>query len=181
MELILISSSKLKIMLSEEDMKKYNIECEGGCALRRGLAPVLERAHLDCGFDIDSGRLLVQVFPSRKGGCEMFVTRVAQKNEKGGSGEASVCLLESLGGLLALCRILKARGIGAESSAYALGGMRYALVLPELDRSSPLPLGAAVISEYGEICDNENAEGYINEHARVIVEKNAVARLAEFC
>jgi negative regulator of genetic competence, sporulation and motility len=142
---------------------------------------VLERACLDCGFDIDSGRLLVQVFPSRRGGCEMFVTRVAQKNEKEGRGEALVCLLDSPGSMLALCRTLKARGMGAESSAYLIGDKRYALVLPELDRDAPLPLNASVLCEFGEICNNENLEGYINEHARVIFSDDAVARLAEFC
>ncbi len=34
MELILISNSKLKIMLSAEDMKKYNIECDKSEAKR---------------------------------------------------------------------------------------------------------------------------------------------------
>ena len=180
MELILISNSKLKIMLSAEDMKEYNIECEGGCALRQGLAPVLERARLDCGFDTASGRLLVQVFPSRKGGCEMFVTRVAQKNEREARAPASVCLFDSLGDMTSLCGVLKARGIGEMSSAYRIGERRYALVLPELDRDEALPLSAAVISEFGERCECENVEGYINEHATPIFKNNAVALLADF-
>lgn len=181
MELIVISNSKLKIMLSAEDMKKYNIECDGASALRCGFRPVLERAHLDCGFDIDSGRLLVQVFPSRKGGCEMFVTRAPLESAKSPATDASVCIFDGIGAMSRLCRVLKHRGYGAGSSAYELGRGAYALILPEFDRDEPLPLGAAVISEFGCRRDCENIEGYIKEHARAIFKENAVARLAEFC
>lgn len=182
MELILISNSKLKIMLSAEDMKKYNIKCDGECALRRGFAPVLERAHDDCGFDIDSGRLLVQIFPSREGGCEMFITRVAQER-RGQEGDGyrpmpSVCILRTVGDLTALCRVLWGRGYGVRSSAYALSEGVYALILPELDRDECLPLEACVINEYGERRDCENIEGYIKEHARPIFIDDAVRRLA---
>ena len=180
MELILISNSKLKIMLSAEDMKKYNIECDGASALRRGFKPVLERAHLDCGFDIDSGRLLVQVFPSRTGGCEMFVTRVALESGKECENDASVCIFDSIGKMSRLCEILRSRGYGTGSSAYELGKNAYALILPEFDRDEALPLGAAVISEFGYRRDCENIEGYIKEHARVIIADDAVAKLADF-
>ena len=179
MELILISNSKLKIMLSAEDMKKYNIECDGGSALRQGFKPVLERAHDDCGFDIESGRLLVQVFPSRGGGCEMFVTRVALSGGDGLS-DASVCIFENMQSMVALCRILHVRGLGRESEAYALPEGAFALILPEFDRDERLPLEAAVINEFGYRRDCEKIEGYIKEHARAIFPDNAVARLADF-
>ncbi len=181
MELILISNSKLKIMLSAEDMKEYNIECDGESALKRGFKPVLERAHEDCGFDIESGRLLVQVFPSREGGCEMFITRVAisgNKEEKDYTSP-SVCILRTASDLLSLCRALSARGFGAGSSAYAMKEGVFALILPEFDRDERLPLEAAVIGEFAERRDCDNIEGYIKEHARPIFERDAVARLAE--
>lgn len=181
MELILISNSKLKIMLSAEDMKRYNIECDGETALRRGFKPVLDMARRDCGFESEGGRLLVQVFPSRGGGCEMFITRVALESGKERARDASVCIFESVETMSRLCRVLRERGYGKESSAYAVSPSAYALILPEFDRDDPLPLGAAVISEFGYRRDCENIEGYIKEHARVIVEGNAVARLAEFC
>ena len=178
MELILISNSKLKIMLSAEDMKKYNIECDGGSALRQGFKPVLERAHDDCGFDIESGRLLVQVFPSRGGGCEMFVTRVALTGSETAT-DASVCIFDCLGAMISLCRVLHSRGFGRESEAYALPEGSFALILPEFDRDERLPLEATVINEFGYRRDCERIEGYIKEHARLIFADNAVARLAE--
>ena len=179
MELILISNSKLKIMLSAEDMKKYNIECDGGSALRQGFKPVLEIAHDDCGFDIESGRLLVQVFPSRGGGCEMFVTRVASSCTDR-MRDASVCIFDSIQSMVSLCRVLHSRGLGKESEAYALPEGAFALILPELDRDEKLPLEAAVIGEFGYRRDCERIEGYIKEHARAIFAENAVQRLADF-
>ena len=178
MELILISNSKLKIMLSAEDMKKYNIECDGGSALRQGFKPVLERAHDDCGFDIESGRLLVQVFPSRGGGCEMFVTRVALTGTES-AVDASVCIFDSMQAMISLCRVLHGRGFGRESEAYALPEGAFALILPEFDRDERLPLEATVINEFGYRRDCERIEGYIKEHARMIFGDDAVARLAE--
>ncbi len=179
MELILISNSKLKIMLSAEDMKKYNIECDGESALRRGFKPVLERAHDDCGFDIESGRLLVQVFPSRGGGCEMFVTRVAISSGTH-ENDASVCIFDSMQSMIALCGVLRERGFGKKSEAYLLPEGAFALILPEFDRDEGLPLEAAVINEFGYRRDCEKIEGYIKEHARAIFTENAVERLAEF-
>ncbi len=179
MELILISNSKLKIMLSAEDMKKYNIECDGESALRHGFKPVLEMAHGECGFDIESGRLLVQVFPSRGGGCEMFVTRVAlSPGER--ENDASVCIFDSMQAMISLCRVLHTRGFGKNSGVYALPEGAFALILPEFDRDERLPLDAAVINEFGYRRDCEKIEGYIKEHARPIFTDNAVARLAEF-
>ena len=180
MELILISNSKLKIMLSAEDMKKYNIECDGESALRRGFKPVLEMAHNDCGFDIESGRLLVQVFPSRGGGCEMFVTRVALSSGIK-ENDASVCIFDTIQSMIALCLILHTRGLGKNSGAYALPEGAFALILPEFDRDERLPLEAAVINEFGCRRDCEKIEGYIKEHARAIFAENAVQRLSEFC
>jgi hypothetical protein len=82
--------------------------------------------------------------------------------------------------MIGLCRILRGRGYGDGSSAYEVGKGAYALILPEFDRDEPLPLGAAVISEFGYRRDCENIEGYIKEHARAIFADDAVARLAEF-
>ncbi len=182
MELILISNSKLKIMLSAEDMKMYNIECDGESTLHRGFRPVLERAKLDCGFDIESGRLLVQVFPSRGGGCEMFVTRAPLGSGKDGKSERgpSVCIFKTACDLSSVCRILNLRGYGKDSSAYALEEGVFALFLPEFDPDEKLPLGAAVIEEFGQRRDPEDLEGYIKEHARTIFLSDAVALLSEF-
>ncbi len=78
MELILISNTKLKIMLSESDMKKYHIGSESDCAqgsTRRAIRTLLECAKDQIGFNTDGEEIFVQLYTSKKGGCELFVTK----------------------------------------------------------------------------------------------------------
>lgn len=78
MELILISSSKLKIMLDETDMKQYNIGDETDCAqiaTRKAIRSILDRARERIGFNTEGSEIFVQLYTSKKGGCELFVTK----------------------------------------------------------------------------------------------------------
>lgn len=78
MELILISNTKLKIMLSEEDMTQYNIGGETDCSeptTRRAIRSLLECARDQIGFNTDGEEIFVQLYTSKRGGCELFVTK----------------------------------------------------------------------------------------------------------
>ena len=78
MELILISKSKLKIMLDEKDMKEYNIGDETDCAqaeTRRAIRTILDRAKDQIGFNTEGAEIFVQLYTSKHGGCELFVTK----------------------------------------------------------------------------------------------------------
>ncbi len=80
MELIMISESKLKIMLTSEDMKEYSLDCKTlsyeNTETRRAFWSILDEAKHRTGFDAASERVFVQVYPSKKGGCEMYVTKL---------------------------------------------------------------------------------------------------------
>ncbi len=169
MELILISKSKLKIMLDALDMKKYRIETDTVTAMRRGFRPVLEKAGAECGFDIKSGRLIIKVFPSRDGGCEMFVTRVVDSSAMGelefervGECDEMVYLFPSLSTLISACVVLSARGYNDESLAYALEDGRCALILPR-PKEDGLGGTLSVLNEYGERVSDGSASLYIKE------------------
>ena len=182
MELILISKSKLKIMLSADDMKTYNIECDGDTAFRRGFRPVLERARRDCGFESEGGRLLVQIFPSRGGGCEMFITRVAPDNERETvrRRERCVMIFPGAGELVSVCALLQSRGYCGESSAFSFKTGACALLVEDFDPDGALPLWAAT-AEYGEKRKGKEIEAYIKEHGMPIFDRNAVTKLSAFC
>ena len=78
MELILISNTKLKIMLDESDMRKYHIESECDCAessTRKAIRSLLECAKDQIGFNTDGEEIFVQLYTSKQGGCELFVTK----------------------------------------------------------------------------------------------------------
>ena len=78
MELILINESKLKIMLDEQDMKEYNIGDESDCShfeTRKAIRDILDRARDEIGFNTEGAEIFVQLYSSKKGGCELFVTK----------------------------------------------------------------------------------------------------------
>ncbi len=80
MELIVISDSKLKIMLTAPDMIRYKLE--GSCKdctdvkTRAAFRHIFDDARREIGFDTEGERLFVQMYASREGGCEIFVTKL---------------------------------------------------------------------------------------------------------
>lgn len=80
MELIKISSSQLKIMLSSEDMDSFDLDCADADRntpkAREAFKRILKKAKEMSGFDIGSEKLFIQLYPSRSGGCELFVSKI---------------------------------------------------------------------------------------------------------
>lgn len=84
MELIVISTTKLKVMLSAEDMEKYEFDplCSGDITSRKAFRKILKEVREQCGFDAIGDRVLVQYYPSKRGGCEMFVTKLTETEKE---------------------------------------------------------------------------------------------------
>ena len=80
MELIPISMTKLKIMLTAPDMLHYELQGKDlSCVdahTRRAFRHVLDDAHAQIGFDTRGEKLFIQLYASRDGGCELFVTKL---------------------------------------------------------------------------------------------------------
>lgn len=82
MELIVINQSKLKIMLTPPDMQRYELCAEQmDCAdeqTRRAFRHIFDDARDRIGFETAGEKLLVQLYTSREGGCEIFVTKLGE-------------------------------------------------------------------------------------------------------
>ncbi len=96
MELIVISDSQIKLTLTPEDLDRYPPDAEEGALLRailRDAAGIGTRNHasaaLPAGFADRGGRLFVQMYPSRRGGCELFVTRLLPAASLSGDAHSS--------------------------------------------------------------------------------------------
>lgn len=80
MELIVISESKLKIMLSAPDMEHYNLQTlrryGTDADTRAAFRKIFEDARTEIGFDTQGERLFIQLYDSLEGGCEIFVTKL---------------------------------------------------------------------------------------------------------
>ncbi len=85
MELIIIDESRLKIMLTPTDMRHYDLPSTemttAGASTRRAFRHIFDDARAQVGFDTTGERLFVQLYTSRGGGCEIFVTKLGSREE----------------------------------------------------------------------------------------------------
>ncbi len=209
MEIIMISETKLKVMLTAEDLKEFDLESVSldysNTETKRMFWDVLSRAKHSVGFDTDGHRVLVQLYPSRSGGCEMFITRLGEiartaddtededrlsavitsKKPKASSRpQASISAafgFETMEYMLAVCRRLDALRYEGESQAYLGDDRRCYLFLSDLETSAYLPLDEySFISEYGTQENVASLRHFVGEHAKAICTSDAVACLAQF-
>ena len=93
MELIVIDETKLKIMLTAPDMRHYDLHAErmttANAATRNAFRHIFNDARQRIGFDTSGERLLVQLYTSRGGGCEIFVTKLCAEDDATDTADAS--------------------------------------------------------------------------------------------
>lgn len=208
MELILISSSKLKIMLSDEDMTKYALDASTAdyddTATRRAFWSILDDVKNQTGFNAAGDRVFIQLYPSKEGGCEMFVTKMgllcAEDTDHSTtvsllSGKTSKTLVDKLGesdgrerigayvfddlsSLLAVCHQLCLRKWRGKSEAYRGNNGKCYLILSEKTKDMSATLDRlSFISEYGKTENADTVRLYIREHAACICQSHAVQTL----
>ncbi|MBQ9162974.1 MAG: adaptor protein MecA [Clostridia bacterium] len=92
MELIRIGEGKLKIMLTPPDMVKYHLNCdELDCTsedTREAFRHIFDDARAEVNFDTEGERLFIQLYTSRGGGCEIFVTKIQSPRTERANSDA---------------------------------------------------------------------------------------------
>ena len=80
MEVLKISDSKLKIMLTRADMQKFNLKADNidynDTSVKRSFWEILDKVKQTHSFDTEGDKVLIQFYPSKDGGCELFVTKL---------------------------------------------------------------------------------------------------------
>ncbi len=189
MDLIRIDDNKLKIMLTPVDMQSYALDGNMDYTkdeTRQAFRSIMSEARSRTGFDAEGNRVYVQLYPSRSGGCEMFVTKLgilcsadrAAEPSSAASGVAHAVtqprarlLTAAEGGrsvafaftaledLLRVCRRLYAQAFGGSSAAYHSEDRRYYLLLGETGgRRQPLLFDRAALSFLSEYGTQQNAD-----------------------
>ena len=204
MELIRISHGKLKIMLTPSDMCHFEFNAdnfgEDSAQLHRAFRLLLDEVRKQTDFDGDDDHLSIQYFPSREGGCEMFISHLQSEDREGGCQHLPqpkkqdelkpirkhtgsfrkdcAYRFERLSPLLCACRRLMGIGSVADSTAYRDENGEYLLFLTVL---SPSPFSTPeeldFLVEYGSIENASILRLYIREHASLISSPNAIAQL----
>ncbi len=200
MELILISDSKLKIMLSESDLESYSLTSEQfdyeNIDTREAFKCILDEAKQKTGFDSECGRLFIKVFPSKNGGCEVYVTKSAvekekttQKKTQSTSAKKEYCIfkIEGIDRVCRACSCVLQTGYVGESRLYferrSGGNGVYYLVLQEECRNfsqakkKRLPEKCDVAREFGTKLTGGETYFYIKEHCDEICNERAIERI----
>lgn len=184
MELIIISESRIKLMLTPADMASYT------GSTREMLRCIMHDAREKCGFSASDCRVFIQMYPSKEGGCELFVTKLSD-NRNGvfmQSGEERtlteyrkyiyrdrashvVYSFDEMRYLLGCCLGLCRMSYSGSSRAYRDPDKnRYYL---KLDCETPM-----AGENFGSLCPSRMLY-YINEHCDVICAENAVEKLGK--
>lgn len=203
MEWIRISPNKLKIMLTAEDARHYELDCM--CSdyadgiTRAAFREILTDVGREIGFDAADDKTYIQMYPSKEGGCELFVTKIGlllteegeertvaitscQKGRgrstrlRAGDGE-HVWLLEKTEALLSCCRALSGMATIPESSVYRDERERWWLMLTPNEETDKGTL--AFLSDFGQEIPADAARLFLAEHARAVCESNAIQTLGK--
>ncbi|MBQ2255881.1 MAG: adaptor protein MecA [Clostridia bacterium] len=205
MDLIKISDTKLKIMLTASDMTYYDLHNETISIADRHVRSVLKRLLEDAkeqtGFDSDISHLYVQMYPCVGGGCELFISKpdtptadgepcpmpvlpaVSKQGRALRASERNVfdtCTYSfaRLEDLIAVCRRLESVGFCGQSCAYVDFKHTYFLVLSGFCAPSLYsPDEYCFLGEYGDRESPRAMQGYLCEYCRMICAENAVRTL----
>lgn len=198
MELILISESKLKIMLSADDMNYYELNTDtidyDNTETRKAFWDILDEAKHKTGFDAASERVFIQVYPSKEGGCELYVTKLGNCVTPGGITQSlyvpnkpmkkmtkerkTVYGFDDMRLLLLACRAINGRQKITDTSAWKGEDGKCYLVVSEETEAGSVKLGPGDAAlEYGEKASFYGIFAYINEHCIPICEHKAAESL----
>lgn len=192
MEFLLIGESKLKIVLTEADMKEYGLRMNGESpdgGGRRSMWRILDLARAEVGFDPSGDKILIQFYPQKGLGCEVFVTklgilpdssaRMVSKSDRVSllSRRLSCFRFDTLEALIAAARSVKARceGIRVEADVYKSRDS-YFMSVEEYGKGGE-PAEFPQLSEFGERLTAE-CGAYIGEHFDKILHADGIETLA---
>ncbi len=200
MELIRISDSKLKIMLTPTDMRQFELSTDNfyddSEKMHRSFRLRLDEVRRQSGFEADDHRISVQYFPSREGGCEMFISNLSPERDRvscaltpaqgmqpatrtrGSFCRSFAYRFEGLDELLSVCRRLLSMDYISASSAWRDDAGRYYLFINTFAASPfAMPEGLYFVVEYGHLENAAQLRLYLAEHGVVVCAEDAVGTL----
>ncbi len=161
MDVIEIGPTQLVFVLDKGDMTKYSICAnESSPFLREGFRRLVSDLGLNRNF---SGGVLVQIFESKSGGCEMFVTKLPDSigilNGTNETDRAYIYIFQSLTDLLSGCYMLACNGITGGYAYAEAKAKNYYLILDN---------ECKYLGEFGATRCKNSAREYLQEHCTLI-------------
>lgn len=200
----MIREDKLKVLLTPFDMMKYELTCEkldyDNTETRKAIWSILDFAKRETGFDAAIGKIRIEVYPEKSGGCAIYITKLKgsalpshepmnetiAKTTPPSEKLTAVYQFKDTDSLIRVCRFLSHRGYPDESRAFfetlEKGEIRYFL---EIRESVPASLKKTrylkanlFIEEFGEKLESEESVFYLHERTFPICLNNAVQTLS---
>ena len=204
MEMNLIREDKLKVLLTPFDMMKYELTCEkldyDNTETRKAIWSILDSAKKETGFDAAIGKIRIEVYPEKSGGCAIYITKLEGRDPSAeetmnetsvkpiaaSEKTAAVYQFTDADSLIRVCRFLSHRGYREESHAFfeltEKGGVHYFLQITE---TTPPSLKKArylrenlFIEEFGTRLDSAECVFYLHERTSPICKDCAVQTLS---
>ena len=182
MEFLVVSDSKLKIMMNRDDMKKYDIDGENidydNPKTRRSFWRILDVAREKCGFEASGDKVLIQFYPA-KDGSEIFVTKlgvISSGAERTIAKSSKVAMLSSrlviykfssFSSLTAASRIIDTEDCERAPRAFFDEQGSYYIIAEERRAGAEKNREIFPIYEFGREIP-ENLAPYIAEHSKEI-------------
>lgn len=194
MDVLKISGTKLKIMLSADDMKKYSLDVDdvdyNDTKTRSKVWKILDYVKKNYDFTPDGEKLLIQFYPSKDGGAELFVTKLtglSRGNERSMSKSGNVTMLDSkrtmynfpnFEELIQASKIINGAKSIKESELFYSESDGYYL---EITERGATRLGQicefAILLEFASKAPDEKIP-YITEHCKKLTDGSAVEQLS---
>ena len=188
MEFLLVGESKLKIIVSAEEMSKYKLSVTqdaGSASQRRAFWRVLEMAKGEVGFDPAGDKVLIQFYPTREGGSEIFVTklgilsdssaRLVSKSDRISmlSKRKSFYIFENASDMISAAKAIKKLSDELpESDVYVGDDGKYFVAIDEYARGGE-PIEFPCMLEYGKSLTADFAV-YVEEHFERIASSDGI-------
>ena len=167
---------------SDNEWEKADLFCEG-------YKKFLDMAKTEVGFDPAGDKVLIQLYPLKSGGCELFVTKLGILSESSArlvsksdriamlSKNRSLYAFDSLDNIVGAARAVKRimGGLSPKSDVY-IDGERYYLSIEEYGKGGE-PVEFPCILEFGMGLTAE-LSSYIYEHADLLPDGDGIASFA---
>lgn len=195
LDVLKISETKVKIMLTRADVKKYKLDIDiidyNDAKTRSKIWEILDHVKKHYGWCGEESKLLIQFYPSRDGGAELFVSKLeglSKKNERALSKSRDVTLLDSKRSifgfksfeeLLQASRIIKDSKCIRSSELFYDESEGYFLEITARDECDGecVPM-LTILLEFSNTVPKELIP-YITEHYSKLTQGNAVEQLAK--
>ena len=190
MEFLTVGNSKIKIMLTCEEAEARGIRVEDSSyddpEVRRAFRKILEEAKEKAGFDIGKEKVLIQIYPSRDGGMELFITKLGTISKEAAnmisrsehvtvlSAKRVYYIFPTFEALLGALRSVCPEPL-EDSTLFLLEDGGYCLSFCEREQN-PVLSRLSTLSEFGKKI-NELVAASLIEHARLLRSGDAAEML----